>query len=86
MKRVLLAAAAAAGVVLCFPGVARAQVESARHAADGSHYKFLDELLNSDVRGPSGGRITVRPPAMRSLLIRPRTNFVPEMLKSVENM
>jgi hypothetical protein len=30
--------------------------------------------------------IRVRPNAVRNTLIRPRTSFVPEMLKSVENL
>ena len=41
------------------------------------------QALGADVLVP---RITVRPRPERALLIRPRTSFVPEMLKSVEKM
>ena len=36
--------------------------------------------------GPSDATIRVRPGPVRTTLIRPRTSFVPEMLKSVENI
>ncbi len=84
MRRGILGVAAAAA--LLWTGAAQAEVESAVRTADGDHYKFIDDLLNSEGTAPKGVRITVRPPPLRSLLIRPRTSFVPEMLKSVENM
>jgi hypothetical protein len=36
--------------------------------------------------GPADATIRVRPGPVRTTLIRPRTSFVPEMLKSVENI
>ena len=36
--------------------------------------------------GPNDATIRVRPGPVRTTLIRPRTSFVPEMLKSVENI
>jgi hypothetical protein len=47
---------------------------------------FLDDLLKGDGIDSSAAQIKVRPPSTRSLLIRPRTSFVMEMFKSVENI
>jgi len=49
-------------------------------------YKFDDDPLSAGGFGPGDARIIVRPAAARTTLIRPRTSFVPEMLKSVENI
>ena len=54
--------------------------------ADGYGYEFSDDPLNAGGFGPSDATIKVRPRAARTTLIRPRTTFVPEMLKSVENI
>ena len=52
----------------------------------GYGYEFTDDPLNAGGFGPNDATIRVRPGAVRSTLIRPRTSFVPEMLKSVENL
>ena len=49
-------------------------------------YEFSDDPLNAGGLGPSDATIRVRPRPVRTTLIRPRTSFVPEMLKSVENI
>lgn len=49
-------------------------------------YKFDDDPLSAGGFGPSDATIRVRPGPVRTTLIRPRTSFVPEMLKSVENI
>lgn len=49
-------------------------------------YKFDDDPLAAGGFGPSDATIRVRPGPVRTTLIRPRTSFVPEMLKSVENI
>jgi hypothetical protein len=54
--------------------------------ADGYGYEFSDDPLNAGGFGPNDATIKVRPRAARTTLIRPRTTFVPEMLKSVENI
>jgi hypothetical protein len=54
--------------------------------ADGYGYEFTDDNLSAGGFGPNDSTIRVRQGAQRSLLIRPRTSFVPEMLKSVENL
>jgi hypothetical protein len=49
-------------------------------------YKFQDDPLSAGGFGPADATIRVRPGPVRTTLIRPRTSFVPEMLKSVENI
>ncbi len=54
---------------------------------DGDYgYSFEDDPLSAGGFGPNDATIKVRPKAARTTLIRPRTSFVPEMLKSVENI
>jgi hypothetical protein len=60
--------------------------ESAGGGGDGYGYEFDDDPLNAGGFGPNDATIRVRPKAMRTTLIRPRTSFIPEMLKSVENL
>ena len=52
----------------------------------GYGYEFSDDPLNAGGFGPNDATIRVRPGPIRQTLIRPRTSFVPEMLKSVENL
>ena len=49
-------------------------------------YTFGDEKLLSDTIGSMGTPITVLKLGRRDRLHRPRTQFIAEMLKSVENM
>ena len=75
-------------------GVAAFALSSAAMAQDakdakggeGYGYEFSDDPLNAGGFGPNDATIKVRPRAARTTLIRPRTTFVPEMLKSVENI
>ena len=53
---------------------------------DGYGYSFEDDPLNAGGFGPNDATIRVRARAARTTLIRPRMNFVMEMLKSVENL
>ena len=53
-------------------------------ADEGYGYKFEDDLLNAGVMGANSGTITIRTSIVRRTLIRPRTHFVPELLKSIE--
>jgi hypothetical protein len=59
---------------------------SASAQDEGYGYEFDDDPLNAGGFGPNDATIRVRPTAARTTLIRPRTSFVPEMLKSVENL
>jgi hypothetical protein len=53
---------------------------------DGYGYEFSDDPLNAGGFGPNDATIRVRPGPVRTTLIRPRTTFVPELLKSVETL
>ena len=53
---------------------------------DGYGYEFDDDPLSAGGFGPNDATIRVRPRAARTTLIRPRIQFVDEMLKSVENL
>jgi len=86
MKRVIFSGALFVGLatLLVSPSVF-AQAKSSD--SDGGYgYEFSDDPLNAGGFGPSDATIRVRPTAARTTLIRPRTSFVPEMLKSVENI
>lgn len=58
----------------------------ASDSKDGYGYEFTDDPLSAGGFGPNDATIRVRPGPVRTTLIRPRTSFVPEMLKSVENL
>ncbi len=53
---------------------------------EGYGYEFSDDPLAAGGFGPNDATIRVRSGPVRTTLIRPRTSFVPEMLKSVENL
>ncbi len=91
----LFVAMAAAGLVLTSalssfaqaPGGGGAGVKaSGGGKEDGYGYEFSDDPLSAGGFGPNDATIRVRPGPVRTTLIRPRTSFVPEMLKSVENL
>jgi len=63
-----------------------AQPAKEKGGDEGYGYTFEDDPLNAGGFGPNDATIRVRPRAARTTLIRPRTSFVPEMLKSVENI
>lgn len=88
MKRAAVVTAVLA--VVAFSSSAMAQEKGVKETAggggDGYGYEFDDDPLNAGGFGPNDATIRVRPKAMRTTLIRPRTSFIPEMLKSVENL
>jgi hypothetical protein len=65
---------------------AAAEKPKAPAHADAYTYAFTDDALLASATGVMGVPIIVRLPPVRVTLIRPRTNFVPELLKSVENL
>ena len=69
--------------VLASPRLGHAQVA---HGERVQHEVFDDDLLNADLGTPFGGYVPAGhlPPA-RTQLIRPRTNFLPELYKSIEH-
>ena len=65
---------------------AMAQGADKKKKDEGYGYEFSDDPLAAGGFGPNDATIRVRPGPVRTTLIRPRTSFVPEMLKSVENL
>ncbi len=88
-KRVLFGLIAATFVLSAAPAFAQGGGVKATGAAgkdEGYGYEFSDDPLAAGGFGPNDATIRVRPGPVRTTLIRPRTSFVPEMLKSVENL
>ena len=81
----------AMSAVVAFSSQAMAQEKGVKETAaatgtEGYGYEFDDDPLSAGGFGPNDATIRVRPKAMRTTLIRPRTSFIKEMLKSVENL
>ncbi len=53
---------------------------------EGYEYTFKDDKMLGDTLGAVGAKVSVIKLGRRELLLRPRVQFVSEMLKSVENM
>jgi hypothetical protein len=84
-KRLAVATAFGAVGLLVAPTLF-AQVAETKEDTGDYGYEFDDDPLNAGGFGPNDATIKVRARAARTTLIRPRTSFVPEMLKSVENI
>jgi hypothetical protein len=90
MKNLIVAFAAFA-VVSLTSGVASAQNRGSAQAAQAQatrtqEFNFTDELVQGQLVRPDGESTRVRRRAAGISLIRIREHFVPEMLKSVENL
>ena len=87
LSRIAVVAVVACGA-LCASSVAFAQGIKASDSGDGEGYgyEFADDPLAAGGFGPTDATIRVRQGPVRRTLIRPRTSFVPEMLKSVEQL
>ncbi len=78
MKKVIQAAAFVG--VLGFSGMAMAQDDNT------TTYDFEDDLVTGDLVRPDGDGIFGKVAGKRTTLIRIREHFIPEMLKSVEDL
>jgi hypothetical protein len=85
-KRVRIVSVALGLAAFMASGAALAQDKPAGDKGDGYGYEFDDDPLAAGGFGPNDATIRVRPRAARTTLIRPRIQFVDEMLKSVENL
>jgi len=88
-KRVRMVSLAVGVAAFMASGAAFAQAKDAAaggEKGEGYGYEFDDDPLAAGGFGPSDATIRVRPRAARTTLIRPRIQFVDEMLKSVENL
>jgi hypothetical protein len=72
--------------LVLIPGLAYAEEIGRFDHDEGYGYEFSDDPLNAGGFGANDMMIKVRPRAARTMLIRPRTNFIPELLKSVEDI
>ena len=83
MKKSVLFAAFGAACLFFDPSSAFAQ-----EGAEGevTEFNFDDELVTGDLVRPDGELLQVRRRGRRSSLIRIREHFIPEMLKSVEDL
>ena len=59
---------------------------SVASAQESTTYDFEDDLVTGDLVRPDGEMLQVRRRGRRASLIRVREHFIPEMLKSVENL
>jgi len=82
--RVALSGGLVAALATC-AGVGSAQVKESKTDL-GYGYRFDDDPLNAGGFGSDAATIRIRINAPRVTLIRPRSSFVPEMLKSVEHL
>lgn len=84
LPRVTIAALCTA---LTLFGVTPARAETAGpSAADDLYYTFDDDLLDAVGNDAMGAMLHIRPGAARTLLIRPRVQFVDELLSTIEQM
>jgi len=82
------------GVALLVPSLAMAQKAGAPPAAGGDSvtykqktvYDFDDDVVEGDLVRPDGEFVDSRRAAKHSSLIKIRENFIPEMLKSAEDI
>jgi hypothetical protein len=74
-------------VVVAPPATAQPRNGYTEHQADGgTAVTFDDDLAKGSTFDPLGNIVRGPPRAVRTWLLRPRYNFVGEMLKSVENL
>jgi hypothetical protein len=63
-----------------------AQEEGGGGGGSATTYDFEDDLVQGDLVRPDGENLMVRRRGARESLIKIREHFVPELLKSVENL
>jgi hypothetical protein len=81
VKALAVVAIVAGAMVFALPAFAQAGGLAAT-----TEYNFEDDLVTGDLVRPDGELIGARKKAKVNTLIRVRKHFIPEMLKSVENL
>jgi hypothetical protein len=94
--RIALLGAAGLGMTLGFSGIALAQTKPAAGAAapadENTTYKaktvydFEDDMVEGDLQRPDGELVNALKKTEHSSLIEIRKDFIPEMLKSLEDI
>ncbi|HJL19196.1 MAG TPA: hypothetical protein RMH99_26260 [Sandaracinaceae bacterium LLY-WYZ-13_1] len=82
MKKLLIAVGLGTCGLVAAPTAAFAQDAGSAETT----YDFEDDLVTGDLVRPDGEMLNVRRRGRRASLIRVREHFIPEMLKSVENL
>ncbi|HEY6881245.1 MAG TPA: hypothetical protein VI299_24635 [Polyangiales bacterium] len=80
MALVVFAAALMAG------GAQAQEADAKAGAAGATSYDFDDDLVTGDLVRPDGELLSVRRRGNRASLIQIREHFIPEMLKSIEDL
>jgi hypothetical protein len=84
MTKLLVVPVTALGLTLL---VSATTVDTAHAQDSGStSYDFEDDLVQGDLVRPDGENLMVRRKGARESLIKIREHFIPELLKSVENL
>ena len=83
MRKTFLTALVA--IILLTGSGAQAQTKTTNDD-EGYGYEFEDDPLSAGGFGPNDSRIRVRRGAQRSTLIKPRTQFIKELIWSVESL
>ena len=93
MRKFTVLVLAGALSLVALPAAAQGGQEAAEPApappageAGTTTYDFEDDLVQGDLVRPDGELLNVRRRGRRSTLIQIRTHFIPEMLKSVEDL
>jgi hypothetical protein len=82
-KFLAVLAVVAGGLALALPAFAQGAGGAFSAVTE---YDFEDDLVTGDLVRPDGELIGARKKAKVNTLIRVRKHFIPEMLKSVENL
>lgn len=82
MRTMLLALAMS---LLTVPALAQEEA-AAQGEPPPTEYNFDDDLVQGDLVRPDGEMLNVRRRGRRGSLIRIREHFIPEMLKSIEDL
>ena len=67
-------------------GLWKTAVQAQSEPASETTYDFEDDLVTGDLVRPDGEQLIVRRRGRRASLIQIREHFIPEMLKSVEDL
>lgn len=85
MKKLLVLPVTALGLTL-LGSVTNVQAVEAQDGGASTSYDFEDDLVQGDLVRPDGENLMVRRKGARESLIKIREHFIPELLKSVENL
>jgi hypothetical protein len=92
MKKLFFVALIATGLILGSGSMVMAQEEAAEGGEETTMYKkttiidFSDVTITGELTKPEGSYLMNKKKANFNLLIRVRDNFLPEMIKTVDNL